>query len=119
MPPDELSQVIGPTRSAEVLAQFSGPAPGPELAQRAALDLPDPFAGDPEVASNLFEGARPESIDDGMAYTEKVGDEVLRERVDAALADLPDADLAAAHRVFVALTGAMRTFRADTAPGEP
>ena len=28
-----------------------------------------------------------------------------------ALADLPDADLAAAHRVFVALTSAMRAFR--------
>lgn len=36
-----------------------------------------------------------------------------------ALADLPDADLAAAHRVFVALTGAMRAFQADSAPGEP
>ncbi|MEN4449388.1 MarR family winged helix-turn-helix transcriptional regulator [Mycobacterium sp. SM3041] len=36
-----------------------------------------------------------------------------------ALADLPDADLEAAHRVFVALTGAMRAFRAEPAPGEP
>lgn len=35
-----------------------------------------------------------------------------------ALAELPDADLAAAHRVFVALTGAMRAFRAEPAPGE-
>ena len=39
---------------------------------------------------DLFEGALPESIDDGMAFTEKVGDEVLRERVDAAVGDLPD-----------------------------
>lgn len=35
-----------------------------------------------------------------------------------ALAELPDADLTAAHRVFVALTGAMRAFRAEPAPGE-
>lgn len=35
-----------------------------------------------------------------------------------ALAELPDADLKAAHRVFVALTGAMRAFRAEPAPGE-
>ncbi len=35
-----------------------------------------------------------------------------------ALAELPDADLTAAHRVFVALTGAMRVFRAEPAPGE-
>ena len=39
---------------------------------------------------DLFEGTRPESIDDGMAYSEKVGDEVLKARVDAAVVDLPD-----------------------------
>lgn len=32
----------------------------------------------------------------------------------AALADLPDSDLAAAHRVFTALLGAMREFRSGT-----
>ncbi len=36
-----------------------------------------------------------------------------------ALADLPDADLEAAHRVFVALTGAMRAFRAEPGPEAP
>jgi dienelactone hydrolase len=40
---------------------------------------------------DLFEGVRPESIDEGMAHSEKIGDEVLRERVDAAVANLPDA----------------------------
>jgi DNA-binding MarR family transcriptional regulator len=43
----------------------------------------------------------------------------LADHTSAALADLPDADLAAAHRVFVALTAAMRTFEAglDTGAG--
>ena len=39
---------------------------------------------------DLFEGTRPESIDDGMAYTEKVGDEVLKARADEAVADMSD-----------------------------
>ena len=39
---------------------------------------------------DLFEGARPESIDDGLALTEKIGDDVLKARVDGAVADLPD-----------------------------
>ena len=39
---------------------------------------------------DLFEGVRPQSIDDGMAYTEKIGDEVLRARANGAVADLPD-----------------------------
>ena len=34
-------------------------------------------------------------------------------RTSAALADLPDADLAAAHRVFESLIGAMREHHAD------
>ena len=34
----------------------------------------------------------------------------LAEHTHAAMADLPDQDLAAAHRVFAALTGAMRAF---------
>ena len=33
------------------------------------------------------------------------------------LADLPDSDLAAAHRVLTAITGAMREFRADLTAG--
>ena len=39
---------------------------------------------------DLFEGARPESIDDGLAYSKKIGDDVLKARVDGAVADLPD-----------------------------
>jgi dienelactone hydrolase len=39
---------------------------------------------------DLFEGARPESIDAGLAHTQTIGDEVLRERVDEAVADLPE-----------------------------
>jgi dienelactone hydrolase len=39
---------------------------------------------------DLFEGARPESIDDGMAFAGKIGDEVLKTRADGAVADLPD-----------------------------
>jgi dienelactone hydrolase len=39
---------------------------------------------------DLFEGARPESIDDGLAYARTIGDEVLTARVDASVADLPD-----------------------------
>jgi len=38
---------------------------------------------------DLFEGARPESIDDGLAYAGKIGDEVITARVDASVADLP------------------------------
>lgn len=37
----------------------------------------------------------------------------LQKHTQAALADLPDADLAAAHRVFSALVVAMRRFRAE------
>ncbi|MEE6139967.1 MarR family winged helix-turn-helix transcriptional regulator [Mycobacterium sp. 050128] len=37
----------------------------------------------------------------------------------AALDDLPDADLAAAHRVFVALVAAMRHFQAELSSPEP
>jgi len=41
----------------------------------------------------------------------------LGEHSSAALADLPDADLAAAHRVFAALTTAMRTFEDELGVG--
>ena len=37
----------------------------------------------------------------------------------AALNDLPDADLAAAHRVFAALIRAMRNFQGELAPSQP
>jgi len=37
----------------------------------------------------------------------------------AALMDLPDADLAAAHRVFTALVAAMRHFRGELGSPQP
>jgi dienelactone hydrolase len=41
---------------------------------------------------DLFEGARPATIDDGIALTQSIGGEVISERVNRAVADLP-ADL--------------------------
>jgi dienelactone hydrolase len=38
---------------------------------------------------DLFDGQRPASIDDGVAFTQAVGDETLRERADEAVAALP------------------------------
>jgi dienelactone hydrolase len=38
---------------------------------------------------DLFDGKLPASIDDGLALNRSIGDEVLRERADRALADLP------------------------------
>jgi dienelactone hydrolase len=38
---------------------------------------------------DLFEGELPASIDDGMAFADKVGGEVLSERADRAVGDLP------------------------------
>jgi len=38
---------------------------------------------------DLFDGQRPASIDDGVAFTQAVGDESLRERADQAVAGLP------------------------------
>jgi dienelactone hydrolase len=38
---------------------------------------------------DLFDGQQPASIDDGVALREAIGDEVLRERADRAVADLP------------------------------
>lgn len=37
-----------------------------------------------------FDGELPASIDDGVALTQRIGDEVLRERADRAVADLPE-----------------------------
>ena len=40
---------------------------------------------------DLFDGERPATIDDGVAHMHSIGDEVLRERADRAVADLSDA----------------------------
>ena len=39
---------------------------------------------------DLFAGARPASIDDGIAHSNSIGGEVLDERADRAVADLPE-----------------------------
>ena len=39
---------------------------------------------------DLFDGERPATIDDGIAYTQSIGGEVLGERADLAVADLPE-----------------------------
>jgi dienelactone hydrolase len=39
---------------------------------------------------DLFDGERPATIDDGMALTRTIGGDVLDERADKAVADLPD-----------------------------
>jgi dienelactone hydrolase len=38
----------------------------------------------------LFDGERPATVDDGIAYVRNIGDEVLGERADRVVADLPD-----------------------------
>lgn len=40
---------------------------------------------------DLFDGERPATIDDGVAYVRSTGDEVLAQRADRALAGLPEA----------------------------
>jgi dienelactone hydrolase len=40
---------------------------------------------------DLFDGQRPASIDDGVAHVRSVGGEVLDQRADRAVADLPEA----------------------------
>jgi len=40
-------------------------------------------------APDLFDGERPATIDDGVALIQSIGNEVLRERADRAVADLP------------------------------
>ena len=47
-------------------------------------------AGHTVHTPDLFGGERPATIDDGMALTERIGDEVLGERADRAVADLPE-----------------------------
>jgi dienelactone hydrolase len=39
---------------------------------------------------DLFDGERPATIDDGIAYVQSVGDEVLGDRADRVVADLPE-----------------------------
>jgi dienelactone hydrolase len=39
---------------------------------------------------DLFDGARPATIDEGVAHTRRIGDEVLDERADRVVADLPE-----------------------------
>lgn len=39
---------------------------------------------------DLFDGERPATIDDGVAHVRSIGDEVLKERADRAVADLPE-----------------------------
>jgi dienelactone hydrolase len=38
---------------------------------------------------DLFDGERPLTIDDGVAHIPSIGDEVLRDRADRAVTDLP------------------------------
>ena len=40
--------------------------------------------------ADLYEGQLPATIEDGMAYAQSIGDDVLRERTDRAIADLPE-----------------------------
>jgi dienelactone hydrolase len=62
---------------------------------------------------DLFDGERPATIEDGVALTERIGDEVLRERADRAVAGLPQ-DLVYAGVSF----GVMAAQRlAQTRPG--
>ena len=42
-------------------------------------------------APDLFDGERPATVEDGLAYLKSVGDEPLRERAERAVADLPGA----------------------------
>ncbi|SCL63154.1 Dienelactone hydrolase [Micromonospora citrea] len=39
---------------------------------------------------DLFDGARPATLEEGLALTKSIGGEVIRERADRAVADLPD-----------------------------
>ena len=39
---------------------------------------------------DLFDGERPATVDEGVAHVQRLGDEVLRERADRIVADLPE-----------------------------
>ena len=47
-------------------------------------------AGHTVHTPDLFDGERPQSIEDGLALTQKIGDEELGQRADRAVADLPE-----------------------------
>jgi dienelactone hydrolase len=47
-------------------------------------------AGHTVHAPDIFDGERFQTIDDGMAYMQKIGDEVLAERAERSVADLPE-----------------------------
>lgn len=46
---------------------------------------------------DLFDGEQPPTLDDGVALARSIGGEVLRERADRAVADLPDGLIYAGH----------------------
>jgi dienelactone hydrolase len=46
---------------------------------------------------DLFDGEQPPTLDDGVAFVQSIGGEVLRERADRAVADLPDGLIYAGH----------------------
>jgi dienelactone hydrolase len=46
---------------------------------------------------DLFDGEQPPTLDDGVALVQSIGGEVLRERADRAVADLPDGLIYAGH----------------------
>jgi dienelactone hydrolase len=56
------------------------------------LAFADELRGDGHTVHtpDLFDGQRPATIDDGMAFVEAIGDDVLRERADRAVADRPE-----------------------------
>ena len=62
---------------------------------------------------DLLDGERPATIDDGIALAQKIGDEVLRERADEAVADLPEG------LVFAGFSSGVATAQrlAQTRPG--
>jgi len=62
---------------------------------------------------DLFDGQRPATIEDGVALVESMGDEVLTERVDRAVADLPEGLVYAGF----SFGGAMAQRLAQTRPG--
>lgn len=47
-------------------------------------------AGHTVTTPDLFEGERPATIEDGLALTKRVGGQVLQERADQALTELPE-----------------------------
>ena len=47
-------------------------------------------AGHTVHTPDLFDGARPASIDEGLAHSKGIGDEVIAQRADRAVADLPE-----------------------------